>query len=52
MMFTLIFIVAMLGEPKVGFIPQLTEEECYAYEYVLVNEQGIPATCQTSNEEI
>lgn len=51
-MFTLIFIVSMLGEPKVGFIPQLTEEECYAYEYVLVNEQDIPAICQPSNEEI
>jgi len=51
-MFTLIFIVSMLGEPKVGFIPQLTEEECSAYEYVLVNEQGILATCQPSNEEI
>ena len=51
-MFTLVFIVAMLGDPKVGFIPRLTEEECYAYAYVLVNEQGIPATCQPSNEEI
>lgn len=48
----LLFIVATLGEPKVGFIPQLTEEECHAYESVLVNEQGIPAICQPSNEEI
>jgi len=51
-MFTLIFIVSMLGEPKVGFIPHLTDEECSAYEYVLVNEQGISATCQPSDEEI
>jgi hypothetical protein len=51
-MFTLIFIVSMLGEPKVGSIPNLTEEECAAYAYVLVSEQGVYADCQYSNGDV
>jgi hypothetical protein len=51
-MCTLIFIIALFNEPKVAFVPQLTEEECTTLAYILVNEQDVVATCEEQNPEV
>lgn len=50
-MYILIFSFSLLGSDVVGYIPNLTEDQCkvIAYGY---SEQGVNAVCQEQNEEI
>lgn len=50
-MYILIFSFSLLGSDVVGYIPNLTADQCsvIAYGY---SEQGVNAVCQEQNEEI
>ena len=50
-MYILIFTFSLLGSDVVGYIPNLTADQCQVIAYGY-QEQGVAAMCQHQNEEI